>query len=63
MDYTVKTGFHIQVSLFIAPEKLETFFAAFKPVYDKTIAEPECIALDVFQPPDDPGHILLAETW
>jgi quinol monooxygenase YgiN len=63
MDCTAQSGFHIQVSLFIAPENLEKFFEAFRPIYDKTIAEPECISLDVFQSPDDPGHILLSETW
>lgn len=63
MERTAKNGFHIQVSLFIAPENVQKFFTAFKPVYDKTIAEPQCISLNVFQSPDDPSHILLSETW
>ncbi|KAI0873127.1 hypothetical protein GGS24DRAFT_502124 [Hypoxylon argillaceum] len=47
----------------IAPENVDKYFAAFKPVFEKVIAEPECLFFEVYQCPDQPGQIIWVEDW
>jgi quinol monooxygenase YgiN len=56
-------GISLHVTIYIAPENVEAFFAAFKPVYDKVIAEPECVFFEMYQSPDEPGKISWVENW
>ena len=58
-----QTGFNIQATLFFAPENVQKFLDAMRPVYEKTKAEPECLSFQVYQSRDDPGQILLVEDW
>ncbi|PWY76257.1 hypothetical protein BO70DRAFT_398124 [Aspergillus heteromorphus CBS 117.55] len=55
MAFNPRPGFTIQVSLFIAPENMEKFHAAFQPMYEKTIAEPQCVFSEACQSAKDPG--------
>jgi quinol monooxygenase YgiN len=63
MSGTAQNGFNIQATLFFAPENIEKVFEALKPVYEKTIAEPECLSFQVYQLLEEPGQILLVEDW
>jgi quinol monooxygenase YgiN len=53
----------LHVTVYIAPENIDHFFAAFKPVFDKVITEPECLFFEVFQNPGEPGKISWVEDW
>ncbi|CEL06314.1 hypothetical protein ASPCAL07420 [Aspergillus calidoustus] len=63
MSIPAQTGFNIQATLFLAPEDTPRVLEALKPVYEQTIAEPECLSFQVYQLRDDPGQILLVEDW
>ncbi|KAL2812351.1 hypothetical protein BDW59DRAFT_155302 [Aspergillus cavernicola] len=63
MSNPAQIGFNIQATLFFAPEDIQRVFEALKPVYERTIAEPECLSFQVYQLLDDPGQILLVEDW
>lgn len=63
MSGAAQNGFNIQATLFFAPESIETVLHALKPVYEKTIAEPECLSFQVYQLLEDPGQIHLVEDW
>lgn len=63
MSNAAEIGFNIQATLFFAPEDIQIVLKALKPVYERTIAEPECLSFQVYQPLDDPGQILLIEDW
>ncbi|KAI0400636.1 hypothetical protein F4802DRAFT_601793 [Xylaria palmicola] len=54
-------GLSLHVTVYIAPENIDRFFAAFKPVYDKVTAEPECIFFEVYTSPS--GAITWVEDW
>ena len=56
-------GVSLHVTVYIAPENVETFFKYFTPVYDKVIAEPECVFFEVYQSREDPGTISFVEDW
>lgn len=56
-------GLSVQITVYIAPENLPKFWEAFKPVYDKVIAEPECTFFEVYQSPEDPGTLTWVENW
>ncbi|KAL5360382.1 hypothetical protein BJX96DRAFT_175241 [Aspergillus floccosus] len=53
----------LHMTVYINPENLEKFWAAFKPVYDNVSAEPECTFFEVYQSPEDPGTISWVENW
>ncbi|KAL4786805.1 glycoside hydrolase superfamily [Aspergillus varians] len=53
----------LHITLFIAEENVEKFFEAFRPVYEKVIAEPECTFFELYQSQSDPGEISLVENW
>ena len=55
--------FSLQVTIYIKPSDVDKFFEAFKPVFDKVWAEPECVHFEVFQDPADPGKISWIENW
>ena len=63
MAPSTRNGFNIQISLFIAPENVPKFFDLFQPVYESTVAEPECVFFEAYQSREDPGHIRLVESW
>ncbi|OKL57162.1 hypothetical protein UA08_07445 [Talaromyces atroroseus] len=63
MSGAAQHGFNIQATLFFAPENIEKVLEALTPVYERTIAEPECLSFQVYQLHDDPGQILLVEDW
>ncbi|RYC62613.1 hypothetical protein CHU98_g3596 [Xylaria longipes] len=56
-------GMSLHVTVYIAPENVGRFFAAFGPVYSKVIAEPECLFFTVYQTPEEPGKISWVEDW
>ncbi|KAI1738919.1 hypothetical protein F4680DRAFT_449381 [Xylaria scruposa] len=57
------TGWSLHVTVYIAPENIDRFLAAFKPVFDKVIAEPECLFFEMYQSPQEPGKISWVENW
>ncbi|PYH88631.1 hypothetical protein BO71DRAFT_435573 [Aspergillus ellipticus CBS 707.79] len=61
MPFTPRSGFTIQVSIFIGPETLEKFLFAFKPIHEKTIAKPQCVFFEAYQAQHYLGHIVLSE--
>lgn len=63
MSNAAQSGFNIQATLFFAPEDIQKVLEALIPVYEKTIAEPECHSFQVYQLLDDPGQIRLVEDW
>ncbi|KAI1639949.1 hypothetical protein F4809DRAFT_20993 [Biscogniauxia mediterranea] len=56
-------GMSLQVTVHIAPENVDKFLAAFKPVFDKVAAEPECMFFEVYRSPEEPGKISWVENW
>ncbi|KAI0902915.1 hypothetical protein F4823DRAFT_569219 [Ustulina deusta] len=56
-------GMSLHVTVYIAPENVGPFFAAFKPVFDKVVAEQECLFFEVYQSPQEPGKISWVEDW
>ncbi|KAI1805192.1 hypothetical protein F4811DRAFT_236894 [Daldinia bambusicola] len=56
-------GFSLHVTVHIAPENVEKFLAAFKPVFDVVAAEPECLFFEVYKSPEDPGKLSWVENW
>ncbi|KAH9892342.1 hypothetical protein F4778DRAFT_316826 [Xylariomycetidae sp. FL2044] len=57
------TGFSLQVTVFVAPENEASFFSHFKPVFDKVVAEPECLFFEVYKDPAEPGRLSWVEDW
>ncbi|KAI1502917.1 hypothetical protein F5X99DRAFT_147703 [Biscogniauxia marginata] len=62
-SYSGPEGMSLQVTVHIAPENVDKFLAAFKPVFDKVAAEPECLFFEVYRSPDEPGKISWVENW
>ncbi|KAI0100143.1 hypothetical protein GGR51DRAFT_564359 [Nemania sp. FL0031] len=57
------TGWSLHVTVYIAPENIDRFMAAFKPVFNKVVAEPECLFFEMYQSPQEPGKISWVENW
>ncbi|KAI1751698.1 hypothetical protein F4782DRAFT_175518 [Xylaria castorea] len=57
------TGWSLHVTVYIAPENVNRFLAAFKPVFNKVVAEPECLFFEMYQSPQEPGKISWVENW
>ncbi|KAI0440232.1 hypothetical protein F4803DRAFT_553300 [Xylaria telfairii] len=57
------SGWSLHVTVHIAPENVDRFLAAFKPVFDKVIAEPECLFFEMYQSPQEPGKLSWVENW
>jgi hypothetical protein len=56
-------GFSLQVKIYLAPEDVEKWLAAFKPVFELVSAEPECLFFELYQDPVNPGDINWVENW
>ncbi|TGJ85489.1 hypothetical protein E0Z10_g3232 [Xylaria hypoxylon] len=56
-------GLSLYVTVYIAPENVDCFFAAFKPVFEKVVAEPECLFFEVYQSRYEEGKICWVEDW
>jgi len=56
-----------QLTLFVtfqvAPENIEKFKEAHRPVWKACSEEPECLLFDVFQDPDQSGRFRFVEVW
>jgi hypothetical protein len=56
-----------QLTLFVtfqvAPENIEKFKEAHRPVWKACSEEPECLLFDVFQDPEKPGRFRFIEVW
>lgn len=57
------SGWSLHVTVYIAPENIDRFMAAFKPVFNKVAAEPECLFFEMYQSPQEPGKISWVENW
>ncbi|KAI0879127.1 hypothetical protein GGS24DRAFT_440885 [Hypoxylon argillaceum] len=57
------TGWSLHVTVHIAPENVDRFLAAFKPVFNSVVAEPECLFFEMYQSPQEPGRISWVENW
>lgn len=57
------SAFSQHTTVYIDPSKLDQFWAAFKPVFDKTSAAPECLYIEVFEDPAVPGKITWVTNW
>lgn len=53
----------LNVQVFISPERIDEFWALFKPVYDKVVAEPECRYFVVGHDANDPTCLSWTEGW
>jgi quinol monooxygenase YgiN len=56
-------AFSLHVTIYIAPENLDKFFEAFKPVFNLVTAEPECLFFEMYQDPGAPGILSWVENW
>lgn len=63
---TTFQGISLQVTVFIAPKDVPRFWEAFRPVYDRVIAEPECTFFEVYhRSAEEEGVVSLSwvENW
>lgn len=58
-----KQEISLHVTIHIAPENVPKFMEAYKPIFDKVTAEPECTFFQVYQSPEDPGTFTWVENW
>ncbi len=56
-------GISLHVTITIAPENVEKFLDACKPVFDVVTAEPECLFFEIFQDAENPGRLKWVEDW
>ncbi|KAI1824580.1 hypothetical protein F4861DRAFT_505502 [Xylaria intraflava] len=57
------SGWSLHVTVYIAPENIDGFLAAFKPVFDRVTAEPECLFFEMYHSPQEPGKLSWVENW
>ncbi|KAL2799764.1 hypothetical protein BJX66DRAFT_292582 [Aspergillus keveii] len=60
--YTGKQ-FTLFVTFRVAPENIERFKEAHRPLWRHCAEEPECLLFDVFQDLDEPGRFRFVEVW
>jgi hypothetical protein len=53
----------LQVTVYLAEEDLDTFFAALGSVFNKIASEPYCTLFEVYQSQEDKGQILMLKNW
>jgi quinol monooxygenase YgiN len=53
----------LHVDIWIDPSNLAKWFEEFQKTFDLVVAEPECTYFEVFQDPDEPGHLRWVENW
>ena len=51
------------VAIQVAPDNVEKFKEAHRPVWKRCSEEPECLLFDVFQDPEVPGRFRFVEVW
>ncbi|OAQ60544.1 antibiotic biosynthesis monooxygenase domain-containing protein [Pochonia chlamydosporia 170] len=56
-------GFSLHVNITIDPSNVDAFLAAFRPVYEAVVAEPDCSFFEVFYSLDEPGVFRFVENW
>ena len=56
-------GFSLQVTVTIKPSDVPAFLSHFTPVFEKVVAEPECVFFEVYQSPEQPGVLRWVENW
>jgi quinol monooxygenase YgiN len=56
-------GFVLSVKVWIQPDKVDDFWALFRPAYDAVIAEQECRFFIVDQDLNEPGAFSWVEGW
>ena len=57
------TAFSLHVTVYIAEDKVDDFFAAMRPCFEAVSAEPELLYFELFQDPASPGKISWVENW
>lgn len=57
------TGFSLHVTITVDPANIAAFLAAFRPVYEAVVAEPDCTYFEVFHSIDEPGVFRFVENW
>jgi hypothetical protein len=53
----------LHVDIWIAPSNVSKFLEAFQTIFNTVTAEPELLYFEVFQDPDDAGHLSWVENW
>lgn len=53
----------LHVDIYIDPKNVDEFIEHFQPAFDAVVAEDECLYFEVFQDPDDLGHLSWVENW
>ncbi|KAI0416047.1 hypothetical protein F5X98DRAFT_376228 [Xylaria grammica] len=56
-------GFSLHVTVYVNPAYIDSFFAAFNPVFKKALCEPECAFFGVYHNPKERGKISWVEDW
>ncbi|KAI0196966.1 hypothetical protein F4808DRAFT_297201 [Astrocystis sublimbata] len=59
----VASSWSLHVTVYVAPEDVDRFLAAFKPVFNKVVAEPECLFFEMYRSPQEPGKLSWIENW
>ncbi|KAL2844260.1 hypothetical protein BJX68DRAFT_269786 [Aspergillus pseudodeflectus] len=62
VPYTGKQ-FTLFVTFRVAPENIERFKEAHRPLWRHCADEPECLLFDVFQDLEEPGRFRFVEVW
>jgi quinol monooxygenase YgiN len=58
-----KPGFSVFMTAQVTPENAPKFLEAFKPVFEKMIANPECEFFELYRNPAEPGVFSWMEDW
>jgi quinol monooxygenase YgiN len=56
---TPRGSLHVYIT--VAPENMEKFLEALKPVYDAVCAEPGCVSFEVYHSNEEPGAFKFVE--
>jgi quinol monooxygenase YgiN len=62
VSYTGKQ-FTLFVTFHVAPDNIERFKEAHRPLWRHCADEPECLLFDVFQDLEEPGRFRFVEVW
>lgn len=58
-----QVGFILSIKITIDPKNVEAFLGHFKPIYERCLAEPECVFFVIGQDPQEPGVFRWTEGW
>ncbi|CAJ2502581.1 Uu.00g099750.m01.CDS01 [Anthostomella pinea] len=53
----------LHVTVYVAPANVDRFKVAFKPVFDRVAAEPECLFFELYTDAAEPGKLSWVENW